>query len=173
MPGIERYRRLGLCTACGKQPAPGRKKCAECLRKFNEKSKRWREKAITSGLCVMCGGANDVAGRYCSRCKARRKAERDDLKLQVYEAYGGTVCRCCGETTVEFLTLDHVNNDGAKHRRQQSGRQNGFCGQSISRWLRKNGFPPGFQVLCMNCNFARAKFGECPHERERREKQEA
>jgi hypothetical protein len=25
------------------------------------------------------------------------------------------------------------------------------------------GFPPIFQVLCMNCNFAKGKLGFCPH----------
>jgi hypothetical protein len=31
------------------------------------------------------------------------------------------------------------------------------------RWLRKNGFPKGFRVLCHNCNFAHGHYGYCPH----------
>jgi len=32
-------------------------------------------------------------------------------------------------------------------------------------WLKKNNFPKGFQVLCMNCNFAKGKLGKCPHQK--------
>ena len=28
---------------------------------------------------------------------------------------------------------------------------------------RKNNYPEGFQVLCSNCNFAKGKYGSCPH----------
>ena len=33
----------------------------------------------------------------------------------------------------------------------------------IYDWLKKNNFPPGFQVLCGSCNFAKGKYGSCPH----------
>lgn len=33
-------------------------------------------------------------------------------------------------------------------------------------WIKRNGFPAGFRVLCLNCNFARGIYGRCPHERE-------
>ena len=29
-------------------------------------------------------------------------------------------------------------------------------------WLIKNDFPPGYQVLCFNCNYAKTAFGKCP-----------
>lgn len=35
------------------------------------------------------------------------------------------------------------------------------------RWLRNHGYPLGFRVLCMNCNFALGKFGYCPHDLKR------
>jgi hypothetical protein len=31
-------------------------------------------------------------------------------------------------------------------------------------WLVKNKFPGGFQVLCHNCNYAKARSGRCPHQ---------
>jgi len=31
------------------------------------------------------------------------------------------------------------------------------------RWLKKQGYPKGYQVLCFNCNFASA-WGVCPHQ---------
>jgi hypothetical protein len=35
--------------------------------------------------------------------------------------------------------------------------------------MRDQGYPPGFRVLCHNCNMAIGLFGVCPHERGRDE----
>lgn len=78
---------------------------------------------------------------------------------EVLAHYGG-VCACCGEHRYEFLSIDHPNNDGAAHRRSINM-------ASLRHWLKRQGFPPGYRVLCMNCNFARGRFGYCPHEKER------
>lgn len=59
-----------------------------------------------------------------------------------------------------FLTLDHVLNDGAKHRREI-----GANGLGVYYWLRDNAFPSGFQVLCWNCNLAKRILGVCPHQK--------
>lgn len=85
-----------------------------------------------------------------------------DLKAEVITAYGGR-CVCCGENTFEFLSIDHVNNDGAAHKRMLKSAK---VGQNMYRWLKKHNFPKdGFQLLCMNCNFAKGKYGVCPHVR--------
>lgn len=83
-------------------------------------------------------------------------------KRAIFEHYGGNPpkCACCGETTLEFLTIDHVNGGGNKHRKEIGG------GGNFYRWLVKNDFPEGFQVLCMNCNWAKGKYGECPHQKQ-------
>lgn len=74
----------------------------------------------------------------------------------VLAAYGNA-CKCCGETTPEFLQIDHVNNDGAEHRREVG------TGNAVYWWLIKNNYPEGFQVLCANCNYAKEFYGGCPH----------
>lgn len=74
----------------------------------------------------------------------------------------GNKCACCGEAAPEFLQIDHINNDGAKHRRSVE------AGITLCRWLIKSNFPPGFQLLCANCNFAKGMYGVCPHEKARR-----
>lgn len=90
---------------------------------------------------------------------------RSIVKDAVFEAYGGYVCVCCGETEKLFMTLDHINNDGAEFRRRISGRRTG-AGYITYRWLVLNNFPDGFQVLCMNCNHGkRMNNGVCPHVR--------
>lgn len=87
-------------------------------------------------------------------------------KIAVLDAYGGCRCVCCGELEIAFLTLDHVNNDGAAHRRA-TGRGQGFSGMAFYSYLRARGFPkdPKLQVLCYNCNCGkRANKGVCPHQ---------
>lgn len=94
---------------------------------------------------------------------ARTKRYRNKLKTGVITAYGGA-CTCCGETTHEFLTLDHVNNNGKAERMALFGKNAGAT-MSIYRTVRDAGYPPDYTVLCFNCNIARSLFGTCPHQR--------
>jgi hypothetical protein len=90
------------------------------------------------------------------------RRQRAMLRDETFAAYGGYICTCCGETNKYFLSLDHVNGGGNEHRRSIKRKS----GVGFQYWLKKNGFPPGFQVLCYNCNLGRA-FGPfegiCPH----------
>ena len=99
----------------------------------------------------------------------QRKRGREywhQLRHEAIMAYGGYECACCGETEPLFLSIDHVNNDGAEHRRQLGkfdGNGKG-AGSQTMKWLKDNGYPEGFQVLCMNCNHGKARNnGICPH----------
>ena len=85
------------------------------------------------------------------------------LRFRTLQHYSQSIipfCACCHETILEFLTIDHINNDGAEQRKQLRGR-----GRTILLWIKRNDYPPGFQVLCMNCNHAKGSYGVCPHER--------
>jgi hypothetical protein len=87
-------------------------------------------------------------------------------RLRVLSHYSGRpipCCACCGETRYEFMTIDHIEGGGWQQQKRD-GR-----GSAIYRWLVRNDFPQGFQVMCHNCNQARGIYGLCPHERERRE----
>ena len=94
--------------------------------------------------------------------RSKAISQRKKLRDSVFSAYGGYVCNCCGETIPEFLTLDHINNDGAEHRKMI-----GTGGNNLLQWLKKHSFPEGFQVLCWNCQWGKNLSGECPHKRER------
>ena len=89
------------------------------------------------------------------------KTRRRRIKREVFEAYGGCCCLCCGENHIEFLSIDHIEGNGAAHRRSL-GKQYG-PGARFYSWLKREGYPPGFRVLCMNCNAALGWFGYCPH----------
>jgi len=80
------------------------------------------------------------------------------LKQSVIQAYGGQ-CACCGETELCFLCIDHIGGGGTKHR-ESTGK-----GHRFYEWLRRQGYPPGYQVLCYNCNAAKESPGGCPHKK--------
>ncbi len=92
-----------------------------------------------------------------SDARRRRVESGRRLRTAVLDAYGG-VCACCGEDTWEFLAIDHIEGYTAGPR----------AASPLYRWLRTNGYPAGFQVLCHNCNSAKAWYGACPHQRSRR-----
>lgn len=82
------------------------------------------------------------------------------LKFQVLNHYG-RACECCGETCLPFLHIDHIDGSGREHRKTLEG---SGTGPKLYKWLIRNGFPPGFRVLCLNCNWgARWNKGVCPH----------
>ncbi|MDP3767769.1 MAG: hypothetical protein Q8S13_07120 [Dehalococcoidia bacterium] len=82
---------------------------------------------------------------------------RAALRSEIFEVYGKS-CACCGISEEVFLAVDHIDNSGAKHRREIGN------GGTLYQWLRANGFPPGFQILCYNCNRAKYMLGTCPHQ---------
>ena len=92
----------------------------------------------------------------------RHNAEsRARLRAEMFAAYGSN-CTCCGEDRVGFLTLDHINRDGAAHRRAVGGSRTGSTRQILFD-LKKRGWPEGFRIMCMNCNWATRFGAECPH----------
>lgn len=69
-----------------------------------------------------------------------------------------------------MLSIDHVKGGGGGHRRElrRNGGKGGQGGIWFYQWLRGQGFPPGYQVLCGGCNLAKRNGTECPHQAERR-----
>jgi hypothetical protein len=48
----------------------------------------------------------------------------------------------CNVIDLDMLTLDHINNDGAKHRNSVK--------YHLYKWIKSHNFPNGFQTLCWN-----------------------
>jgi hypothetical protein len=93
--------------------------------------------------------------------KQSNREREQRIKREVMQHYGNCMCACCGESHLEFLAIDHVNGGGRKHRKEI--RSKGGC--HFYLWLRRNGYPEGYQVLCHNCNLAKSCFGICPHKK--------
>lgn len=101
-----------------------------------------------------------------SRAYGRKSQQkrRENSRNLVFKHYGDK-CTCCGEAERVFLTIDHINNDGAEHRRSLKN----MGGSPFFEWLVKNNFPSDFQILCRNCNWGKyANSGICPHQSSRR-----
>ncbi len=178
----------GVCTRCGGSPLAESstifcQRCVDLRRKdardwYQENkeagkrySRNWREKNLASGMCADCGKFPHEPGRQrCSQCLQKSRGREDHkprqqiLRMEVFNHYGGAICKCCGETMFFALSLDHIENNGAAERRML--REQGISsGIRFYSWLKRSGFPEGYQVFCMNCNVAKYRNnGICPHE---------
>ena len=119
-------------------------------------------KGFPDGYRVLCNNCN-LKSRDNSRPstkttqqeRLRGKRTRTKLKRNVIENYGGH-CKCCNACDLDVLSIDHINNNGAEHKKQ-------IGNVPLYRWLKRNEYPDGYQVLCMNCNVAKWIYGYCPH----------
>ena len=118
---------------------------------------KWREKHRAS------------ARQWYSLHKEKRNANAHDwhqyLRAAAIEHYG-KACACCGESTYEFLCIDHINGGGNRQRKQLG------CSRNFYSWLRRNGYPKGFRTLCHNCNQSIGYNGYCPHQLDQRSNHE-
>jgi hypothetical protein len=131
----QRHKALGLCRNC---PKP-----------------------LTQGSSIFCVYHRDK-DRIRRRIADKKVAVR--LKEEFLKHYGN-VCSCCGETIVQFLTLDHERGKGNDHRKELFKHNVG--GTHMYKWLKRNNFPKGYTILCMNCNWSKRYSGICPHKLER------
>lgn len=143
---------LGLCF-CGNQVMQGFQICERC-----RASARKREHGrVAKGLC-RCGRMSPRPGkRTCVLCRDTKSRISTDYRIKSFAGYGGK-CVCCGEADPNVLQLDHVNNDGNKHRRQ-------LRKSTIYKWVIDNGFPATIQPLCGNCHLAKTRTGDCSYRR--------
>jgi len=70
-------------------------------------------------------------------------------KVIVLTHYGNGKLAClrCGFDDIRALSIDHINGDGANHKRQLKYASIGY------RWYINQNFPKGYQTLCMNCQW--------------------
>lgn len=115
-------------------------KIPEVNKRIKKQDKKWRE------------NHKDIVSK---RNVSYSKQYRDKMRELVFNHYGRK-CICCGENNIKFLTIDHIDGDGRKHRIK--------IHNHIHIWLVNNNFPNEFQVLCYNCNCGkRMNNGICPH----------
>lgn len=122
--------------------------------------KCFRQSQIANGLCI-CNQPLAAGHNSCQRCldavRISTQARAQIDRIAALDHYGGS-CAFCGETLYVFLSIDHINNNGCQHRKTMCNGSNNSI--NIGAWLRRNKYPAGFQVLCMNCNHAKGRVGE-------------
>ena len=119
----------------------------ERLKKRRERDKIYREKTKESRKEIMA---------------AFQRRYRDELKEKVLRHYSSNELKCaeCGIDVYPLLSIDHINNDGAEHKRSLS--HGGRASSSrVYADLVKRGFPEGYQVLCFNCNYMKEFIRRC------------
>ena len=120
-----------------------------------EYQKKWKEKNREEVNRKAREYYHKLGSKVREKNVEKNKKYRRRVRVEAIQHYGGK-CVCCGEDHLEFLCFDHINNDGAEHRKKMVDR-------SIAPWLRRNNYPEGFQILCHNCNMAKGIYGKCPH----------
>lgn len=106
-----------------------------------------------TGVCMKCYNTErkQTIGYMESQ---RRRQYRLDLMKRLCN--GIIHCKCCGESNLIFLQIDHINNDG--HLRQEV---------SYKLKLEDPDSIYKYQVLCANCHLAKTNSQVCPHEEQR------
>lgn len=90
-----------------------------------------------------------------SKAKNAKKRRR----IEAITILGGK-CECCGESRMEFLAIDHIN----ELRGRQKKRSSMDAGDGVSLQVKRMENPKSvFRVLCHNCNSALGFYGFCPH----------
>jgi hypothetical protein len=80
-------------------------------------------------------------GEHSAKCRFRIRDE-----VLNYYSNGKYICATCGFSDIRALSIDHINGDG-KNYRGMSHRS----GTGLYYWLKRNHYPKGYQILCMNC----------------------
>lgn len=142
------------CTQCKNEAKENCVMCQKCINYRIEYNKNHREQRLKIQAKFRKNHRKEISKLYSDKFRK--------LKNIILDHYGNK-CACCGEIIYEFLTVDHINNDGAEHRRKLGNI--GKSGRLFYDWIIKNNFPPIFQILCWNCNWAKWRYGTCPHKK--------
>lgn len=115
--------------------------------------------ARRDGICTLCRKRPPIAGfDNCQECTQRRRTNENartaTIKRLVMQKYGGRCATPGCEASEDRLTIDHVDGRGKEHRELHGL---GRYSVRMYRWLIRNDFPDGFQVLCVSCNASKGR----------------
>lgn len=117
-----------------------------------------------NGFQILCHNHNNLKElerrrkESSSRILSRPPSYHSELRKLVVEKLGSK-CQCCGETSYDLLTIDHI--EGLKGEKRKSGST--FMLDIIHSDYDKS----RFQLLCYNCNNGKKNYGGnkfCPHQ---------
>lgn len=139
--------------------------CIDCGKERWVLLKNGKPNSLRCNSCATKRHGQSIRGENNPRWKGGEIKVRADYnrrqKLEALKHYSGDPpkCACCREAHIEFLSIDHINGNGSRERRK---RGYGY----LYGYLKKEGYPSGYRVLCLNCNLALGHYGYCPHQKE-------
>lgn len=156
----------------------GRRWCPEC-EEYRTPEAFYRSAQRPDGMstyCRSCTKKRYEVQREAQGLSPRKPAQSPEIRKKKWQeyirktiaqqraemiaAYGGA-CQCCGEREPQFLSIDHINGGGSRHRRELKR-----TGYRFYAWLKQQGYPrDAYRLLCMNCNHATGRLGYCPHQK--------
>lgn len=121
------------------------KPCNKCCCTLTDENWTSYDKNNGRYICRPCRKAVDKKYYKDTPEYAKKQAARYHSRKNVVIHHYGDICTNCGEDEFKKLTIDHVNNNGGKHRRATQGHTYDFLYNNPI-------MSDGYQVLCYNCN---------------------
>lgn len=123
-------------------------------RYYLEHKEQWKGYRQDEEERRVCGRNYYQKHREEVRERQRKYSQRrsKEIKIEVLTHYGKGELACvkCGYSDTKALSLDHIDNTGAKERKQCR-----TTGWQFYLKLKNNGYPKGYQTLCMNCQWVK------------------
>jgi hypothetical protein len=140
------------CSQCGEMADKRGRAKGMCHRCYHRQARKdWTERNRERERLK----AAEYHQKHRARINGRITERRRTMRAEIMERLGGK-CQCCGETEPVFLTIDHVQGDGAQVRKLRR--------HLVHKMILDEGCPPDrYQILCWNCNSAKHLLGVCPH----------
>jgi hypothetical protein len=108
------------------------------------------------GRCSQWVDSNYFSNSLCKKCSSEYShITHRMIKIEFLLAYG-KVCRCCRESRLDLLTIEHIRNKGYNLI---------YAGTTTSLFwkLKSLGWPIGYEILCYNCNMSTRSGKPCSH----------
>jgi len=129
--------------------------CKACKSKT---SKQWHSNNKNTELFKTKSKQRILKNKQTGKSNRWAKDLYNKYKKIVFDYYGN-ICSCCGESHLEFLTIEHTLHNGKQHRKTKKSR--------IYKDIIDKGFPEDLTLFCSNCNFATRYGNACPHQVEK------
>jgi len=151
------------CVRCKKDPPDeGYKTCSRCRTQRRDTRRARYETFTPEKRQALATQTKTWQKNNPEKNKGIQRTWEQRVRKIVVDHYGGK-CACCGETEFAFLTLHHIDGDGAAHRKALGLNRN-VAGWAFAWRLLKAGLPDAhLEVLCWNCHMATEHRGICPH----------
>jgi len=143
--------RRGVCVACWSERATRKRRADPVATRESDRQRRERD-----GERIRNRSREWARANMAQQVEYQRQ-RTEALKVAVFAHYG-TACACC--ESAHRLTIDHIGGGGREHREALFGSSKA-AGRTFYLWLIRNGFPGGYQTLCMRCNISKGRGERC------------